>query len=154
MLQAGTAHNVVPGAAHLELSVRSFSERTRDRLRECLETLVVAQAESCGTVARVTFQPGYSVLRNTGEETAFAAAVARAITGSDAVTDDAEPMMASEDFAFMLQDRPGCLLRLGNGVGSSPVHHPCYDFDDASLPVGIAFWMRPVERFLPAAPVP
>ena len=153
VLQAGTAYNVVPGTAHLELSVRSFSEQTRDRLRERIETLVSAQAESYGTAARMAFQPGYPVLRNVAAETAFAADVAREVAGPGNVTDDAPPMMASEDFAFMLQQRPGCLLRLGNGVGSSPVHHPRYDFDDASLPVGIAFWTRLVERFLPSAPV-
>lgn len=153
VLQAGTAYNVVPGTAHLELSVRSFSEQIRDRLRERIEALVAAQAESYGTVARVTFQPGYPVLRNVAADTVLAADVAREVAGLGSVTDDAPPMMASEDFAFMLQQRPGCLLRLGNGIGSSPVHHPCYDFDDASLPVGIAFWARLAERFLPAAPV-
>ncbi len=154
VLQAGTAYNVVPGTAHLELSVRSFSEQTRDRLRERIEALVSAQAESYGTAARVAFQPGYPVLRNVAAETAFAADAAREVAGPGNVTDDAPPMMASEDFAFMLQQRPGCLLRLGNGVGSSPVHHPRYDFDDASLPVGIAFWTRLVERFLPSDLVP
>ena len=153
VLQAGTAYNVVPGTAHLELSVRSFSEQTRDRLRERIEALVAAQAESYGTAARVVFQPGYPVLRNIAADTALAADVAREVAGPGSVTDDASPMMASEDFAFMLQQRPGCLLRLGNGVGSSPVHHPRYDFDDAGLPVGIAFWTRLVERFLPPAPV-
>jgi len=154
VLHAGTTYNVVPGTARLELSVRAFSERTRDRLRERIQVLATAQAQSYGTVARVVYQPGYPVLENTVEEAAFAASVAREIAGSDAVTDDAPPMMASEDFAFMLQSRPGCLLRLGNGLDSSPVHHPNYDFDDTNLPVGIAFWTRLVERFLPAVATP
>ncbi|MDR3514288.1 MAG: amidohydrolase [Azospirillaceae bacterium] len=149
ILQSGTAYNVVPGNAHLELSVRSFSEQTRTLLRDRIASLAVAQATSYGARATVDYQPGYPVLQNSAAATAFAAGVARELVGPGAVTDDAAPMMASEDFAYMLQERPGCLLRLGNGIDSSPVHHPCYDFDDANLPIGIAFWTRLVERFLP-----
>ena len=72
------------------------------------------------------------MLRSAANETAFAAHVARELLGPNASTDHAPPMMASEDFACMLQGRPGCLLRLGNRKGSSPAHHPCYDFDDAA----------------------
>lgn len=80
--------------------------------------------------------------------------VAREPAGPDAVTGDASPMMASEDFACPMQSRPGCSLRLGDGVGSGPVRHPCCDFDDASLPVGTAFRTRRVGRCPSAEPAP
>ena len=86
-----------------------------------------------------------------------AAEVARELVGEARVIAPADRVMASEDFAFMLQQRPGCFIRLGNGVGTRVgeggcmVHNPRYDFNDANLPVGAAFWTRLVERFLSGA---
>ncbi len=148
VLHAGEVYNAVPGSARIELSIRSFDDRVRERLYTRITDLSRAQAASYGAVAQVAFEAGYPVLINANAEAKVAAEVAAELVGEDKVVCNAAPMMTSEDFAFMLRERPGCFLRLGNGVDSRPVHHPGYDFDDANLAVGIAFWTRLVERRL------
>jgi hippurate hydrolase len=153
-IQSGFANNVIPDSAVLQLSVRSFSATVRETLRQRITDLVHAQAQSYGATAEVDYVMGYPVVDNHAAETAFAAEVARELVGDARVIAPAERVLASEDFAFMLQRRPGCFIRLGNGVGNAVgeggcmVHNPRYDFNDANLPVGAAFWTRLVERFL------
>ncbi|MFS8980052.1 M20 family metallopeptidase [Cupriavidus necator] len=157
VLQAGTANNVIPASARLELSVRAFDLQVRELLRTRIEALANAQAESYGATVEIDYVLGYPVVINSEAETAFAIEVARELVGSANVDASFEPVMASEDFAFMLQQRPGCFLRLGNGIGQGMgeggcmVHNPRYDFNDATLPIGAAFWARLVERYLPVA---
>lgn len=157
VLQAGTANNVIPASARLELSVRAFDRQVRELLRTRIEALANAQAESYGATVEIDYVLGYPVVINSEAETAFAIEVARELVGSANVDASFEPVMASEDFAFMLQQRPGCFLRLGNGIGQGMgeggcmVHNPRYDFNDATLPIGAAFWARLVERYLPVA---
>ena len=154
-MQCGFANNVIADSATLELSVRSFSPAVREMLRQRIVDIAQAQAQSYGATADVDYVMGYPVVFNHEVETAFAAAVARELVGDDQVIAPAPPVMASEDFAFMLERRPGAFIRLGNGVGKGVgeggcmVHNPRYDFNDANLPVGAAFWTRLVERFLP-----
>jgi hippurate hydrolase len=153
-LQSGFANNVIPDVATLQLSVRSFSAKVREQLKTRIIALTHAQAESYGAKAEIDYVLGYPVVVNHEEETAFAIEVARELVGTEHVFPDADRVMASEDFAFMLQERPGCFLRLGNGVGGAVgeggcmVHNPKYDFNDSNLTVGAAFWTRLVERFL------
>ena len=87
---------------------------------------------------------------NSDAETDFAVQVARELVGDDKVVAHTDILMGSEDFAFMLQKRPGTFLRIGNGAGEDGcmVHNPHYDFNDRNLPVGAAFWTRLVERYL------
>ena len=80
--------------------------------------------------------------------TAIAARVAEEVVGSEQMVADAPPSMASEDFAFMLQARPGCYVWLGSGDGVRALHSPGYDFNDAVLPVGAAYWVRLAETIL------
>jgi hippurate hydrolase len=87
------------------------------------------------------------VLVNSEAETAFARQVAEELVGPDRVVAPFPPVSGSEDFAFYLQRKPGCFLRLGNGEGAM-LHHPKYDFNDQILPVGAAYWARLVERYL------
>lgn len=153
-IKGGFANNVIPDTATMLLSVRSFSAAVRERLRQRITDLVHAQAQSYGATADVRYVMGYPVVDNDAEQTAFAAEVARELVGDEHVITPADRVMGSEDFAFMLQQRPGCFIRLGNGVGARVgeggcmVHNPRYDFNDANLPVGAAFWTRLVERFL------
>jgi hippurate hydrolase len=149
-LHAGTANNVIAGTATLELSVRSFSADVRALLKRRITELVEAQAASYGAKAVIEYVEGYPVVLNTDDETAFAIEVARELVGSENVVEHADLLMGSEDFAFMLQKRPGTFLRLGNGVGEDGcmVHNPHYDFNDRNLPIGAAFWARLVERYL------
>ncbi|MGN6139572.1 MAG: M20 aminoacylase family protein [Ralstonia sp.] len=153
-IQCGFANNVIADSATLQLSVRSFNPDIRYLLRKRIADLVHAQAQSYGATAEVDYVMGYPVVFNHEKETEFAAEVARELVGSDRVIAPAEPVMASEDFAFMLERRPGSFIRLGNGVGDGVgdggcmVHNPRYDFNDANLTVGAAFWTRLAERFL------
>ncbi|SAL56712.1 M20 aminoacylase family protein [Caballeronia humi] len=149
-LHAGTANNVIPNSATMELSVRSFSEDVRALLKRRISALAEAQAASYGAKAVVKYEEGYPVVVNTDAETEFAAQVARELVGEENVVGNADILMGSEDFAFMLQQRPGSFLRIGNGAGEDGcmVHNPHYDFNDKNLPIGAAYWTRLVERYL------
>ena len=159
-LQAGQANNVIPASARLELSVRALDREVRALLERRIRALAVAQAEGFGCRAQIDWRSGYAVLVNTPAETAFAREVALELLGPERVTPQGPPLTGSEDFAFMLERVPGSYLLIGNGQGAddgSPasaacmVHHPGYDFNDANLPVGAAYWVRLAERFLVAA---
>ncbi|MGI4859404.1 MAG: M20 aminoacylase family protein [Janthinobacterium lividum] len=155
-LHAGTVNNVIPDSARLELSVRSFSPEVRALLKRRIQELATAQAQSYGATVTIDYRDGYPVVVNTDAETDFAAQVARELVGADQVVEQTDLIMGSEDFAFMLQERPGSFLRLGNGDGSGVdedgcmVHNPMYDFNDRNLPIGAAYWARLVERYLEA----
>jgi hippurate hydrolase len=149
-LHAGTANNVISNSAKLELSVRSFSEDVRALLKRRIAELVQAQATSYGATAIVAYVGGHPAVVNTDAETEFATRVARELVGEENVVANADILMGSEDFAFMLHERPGSFLCIGNGAGEDGcmVHNPQYDFNDANLPIGAAYWTRLVERFL------
>ncbi len=149
-MHAGTVNNVIPSRATLELSVRSFDPKVRELLKRRIKELVESQAASYGATATVKYLEGYPVVVNSDAETEFAIQVARELVGEQNVVAHADLLMGSEDFAFMLQQRPGSFLRLGNGAGEDGcmVHNPHYDFNDKNLPVGAAYWARLVERFL------
>ncbi|MBN8511187.1 MAG: amidohydrolase [Burkholderiales bacterium] len=150
LFQAGTANNVIPGSATLDLSVRALDRGVRELLRRRIHELAQAQAASLGVSAEVAYEDGYPVLVNAPGETAFAQQVAVELLGPERVLVDKPPLMGSEDFAFMLERRPGCYFFLGNGdgEGSCMVHNPGYDFNDAAMETGAAFWALLVQRFL------
>lgn len=112
----------------------------------------MAQAESFGVRAHVDFRQGYCVLVNTPEETAFARRVGVELVGAGQVIAQVPAATGSEDFAFMLEKRPGCCLFIGNGVGDAHgacmVHNPDYDFNDGNLPIGAAYWALLAETYL------
>ena len=152
--QAGDANNVIPQTATLKLSVRSLDRSVRELLNRRIRELVEAQAHSYGVRAEVDFRGGYPVLVNTPAETEFARQVGRELVGDAKVTEQAEPLTGSEDFAFMLEDVPGSYLLIGNGDdatgghGACMVHNPNYDFEDRNIAVGSAYWVKLAERFL------
>jgi hippurate hydrolase len=150
LFQSGTVNNVIPGSARLELSVRALDREVRQLLKLRIQQVVSQQAASLGVSAEVDYQEGYPVLVNTEAETAFAARVATELIGAERVLLDKPPVMGSEDFAYMLEHRPGCYLFLGNGdgEGSCMVHNPGYDFNDAAMATGAAFWSLLAERYL------
>ena len=149
-LRAGIAANVIPESAILELSIRSFDPQVRQRLQERITGLAETQALSFGGTAQVDYRRGYPMVVNSEAETAFARQVAEELVGPDKVIAPFGPVTGSEDFAYYLEKKPGCFLRLGNGEQCAMLHNPKYDFDDANLPVGAAYWTRLVERFLAA----
>ena len=149
-IHGGTAVNAIAGTLKLELSIRSFSEEIRTLLKRRLVSLVEAQAASYGARARIEYIEGYPVLVTSDAETEFAIEVARELVGAEHVVEEMGLQMGSEDFAFMLQQRPGTFVRIGNGPGEDGclLHNPRYDFNDDILAVGAAFWTRLVERYL------
>lgn len=148
-MHGGKAMNVIADEVTLGLSVRSFDDDVRALLQRRITDLARSHAMSYGATAEVDYQLGHPVLVNSEQETALARRVAQELVGSDHVT-DIDRLTGSEDFAYMLQQRPGCLLRIGNGDGDDvPLLHTArYDFNDDNLTVGSAYWVRLVERFL------
>ncbi|KPG01961.1 amidohydrolase [Rhodopseudomonas sp. AAP120] len=145
---AGSAFNVIPQTARLIGTARALSPDVRDQLERQIEELATHIAKAHGATARVTYGRGYPVTVNHAEQTTFAADTAASLIGDDKVDRELAPMMGAEDFAYMLQERPGSIIFLGNG-DSAGLHHPRYDFNDAAIPYGISYWTRLVERALP-----
>ncbi|HUG59912.1 MAG TPA: amidohydrolase, partial [Candidimonas sp.] len=151
-INAGHINNVIPQKAVLKLSVRSLNAEVRALLENRIKALVRAQAESFGVQADVLYEQGYPVLVNSLSETDFARNAAIEFTGKDNVVIQTPARLGSEDFAFMLEEVPGCYLFIGNGdgnkEGSCAVHNPNYDFNDKNLINGGAFWAFLAERYL------
>ena len=141
------AFNVIPQKATLKGTVRTMSTEMRDLAETRLAKLATGVAESFGAVARVNYMRNYPVTVNHPDQTEFAAEVARAVSGDCA---DAEQVMGGEDFAFMLEERPGAYILMGNGP-TAALHHPAYDFNDEAIPAGCSWWAEVVERRMPAA---
>jgi hippurate hydrolase len=150
LLQAGTVSNVIPDSARMELSVRSFDAAVRDRLEERIRALAQSHAHGFGAQIDIEYDRGYPVLINSDVETQFARQVAEELVGPARVVHPFPAVTGSEDFAYYLQHKPGCFLRLGNGEASAMLHNPRYDFNDDNLTIGAAYWARLVERWLPA----
>jgi hippurate hydrolase len=147
-VHAGQASNVIPEFATLGLSIRSFSPEVRNRLQERITHLVRDQVSSYGGEVEIEYERGYPVVINSEAETDFARQVAEELVGPAQVVFPFGPVTGSEDFAYYLQHKPGSFLRLGNGLDSVMLHNAKYDFNDANLSVGAAYWTRLVERFL------
>lgn len=147
-IHAGNAPNVIPETCEFKISVRTFSSAVRKQMIERVQRVLNAQAESYGATVHIEHRPGYPVVVNSAEETAFAQEVAVELFGADAVVRDFPQITGSEDFAYYLERRPGCFMRMGNGVDSAALHNEKYDFNDENLASGTAFWTRLVERFL------
>lgn len=150
-IRAGEAPNVIPDSAEMKLSVRALSRDARDVLLKRIPEVAQAQAESFGASARVVHVNGTPVLMNDEAMTRFACDVASRQFGAERAHYGAQPLMGSEDFAFMLDAHPqGCYLIIGNGdgEGSCMVHNPGYDFNDECLAPGSEYWCALVESYL------
>jgi len=149
---AGDAPNVIPGEAELRLTVRALRPEVRDLLEKRIGEIAHAQAAVFGATAEVNYIRRYPVLNNDPAMTELCKQVVRDGFGADGLIDDAEPVTASEDFAFFLEKVPGCYVNIGNGVGSEGgcmVHNPGYDFNDRVLSTGASYWVHLAERCLP-----
>ena len=148
ILRAGTVSNVIPGTATVGGTVRSFTPEMRDMAERRLGELAEGIARGFGVAAEVLYERSYPATVNHPDHAAFAAEVAREIVGDGLVVGDLAPEMGAEDFAYMLEARPGAYLFLGQGGGPF-CHHPEYDFDDRIAPIGASFFARLAERALP-----
>ncbi|MDH0334797.1 M20 aminoacylase family protein [Metapseudomonas otitidis] len=149
--QAGEAANVIPQTARLRLSLRALDPTVRERQLQRVMAIIRGHAASHGCQVQIEHRPAYPVTVNHPAETAFARRVALDLAGADAVQ-DAPTLMGSEDFGWMLQRCPGSYLMIGNGDGPM-VHNPAYDFNDAILPRGAAYWAALAESWLQVTPV-
>jgi hippurate hydrolase len=149
MFQAGSTDNVIPQKALLRGTCRSLTNEVQDLLERRVGEVVEGVARLHGAKAKLTYNRGYPVTRNHPAQTAFAASVAGEVVGPDRVDEDVVPVMGAEDFSFMLNARPGAFIFVGNG-DSAGLHHPEYDFNDDAIPIGASYWVRLVERAMPA----
>jgi amidohydrolase len=147
---AGDAYNVIPQTARLSGTVRAFSSATMTMIGERMARTAQGVAQAMGATAKVDFRVNFAPTVNDPQQAEFAASVCTELVGAECV-DRAPPLiMASEDFSFMLERVPGCFLNIGNGAGEGgcEVHNPAYDFNDAAIPHGVAFFVRAVQRRL------
>jgi hippurate hydrolase len=147
-VNGGTAHNIIPREVKLTGTIRTLQQEVRTLIEKRLHELVTQLAAAFGVTAEITLHAGYPVTHNAPQQTAFAARVARDIAGDAQVADTADGTMGGEDFAYMLEARPGAFIFLGNGE-SSPLHSDTYDFNDEALPYGVSYWIRLAELALP-----
>ncbi len=148
-IHTGTVDNVIPDTAYLNGTIRTFDPQVREMVQRRFEEIVAGQAASYGVSAELTYEIGYPATVNDGTKVDFAASVAREVVGETRVEANAGREMGAEDFAYMLEKRPGAYLFLGQGPGAG-LHHPQYDFNDEIAPVGASFFARLVERAQPA----
>jgi hippurate hydrolase len=149
-IQAGATYNVVPESALIKIGVRTLDPRVRTLVETRIQQFVSAQAESFGLQSEVVYERKYPVLVNHAAQTERAREAAIRLVGAANVV-ERPPVMGSEDFAYMLEHRPGAYVRLGNGLGEDGgcmVHNPLYDFNDKALPMGAAFWAHLAQSYL------
>ena len=149
VFQGGQADNVIPQYVRLGGTVRSLSPDVRELLKKRVREVVEGTARPYGAKAELTYTAGYPVLVNEERSTAFAASVAGDVAGKDNVIIDWPPLMGAEDFAYMLEERPGAFIYIGNG-DTAGLHHPAYDFNDEAIPLGTSYWVRLAETALAA----
>ena len=140
------ASNVIAHEARLAGTVRTLDASNRAFAETRIRAIAEGTASALGASARVDWQSGYPVTVNTPEHTAYAADVARTISPS--VDDTVDPIMPAEDFSYMLEERPGAYIFLGNG-DTAMCHHPAYNFDDEAIPFGSSWYSGMVEARLP-----
>ncbi|MBD3677379.1 MAG: amidohydrolase [Rhodobacteraceae bacterium] len=141
------AFNVIPQRVTLRGTVRTLSAQMRDLAETRIKAIADGVAATFGGTVKVDYDRNYPVMVNHEEQTEFAADVARKVSGN---CDEAPLVMGGEDFAFMLEERPGAYILVGNG-DTAAVHHPEYNFNDEAIPAGCSWWAEIVESRMPAA---
>ncbi|WP_271025370.1 M20 aminoacylase family protein [Rhizobium sp. RCAM05973] len=146
---AGNAHNVIPSEASFGGTVRTLDHEMRDLAEQRFRQVVSGIAASHGAEVEIEFHRNYPVTFNHADETDHARSIAEEIAGAGNVVPDVDPMMAGEDFSYMLLARPGAFIFVGNG-DSAGLHNPAYDFNDEAIAHGISYWVRLAEQRLNA----
>lgn len=151
-IRAGTAFNVIPPHAELSINVRTSQVDTQKLIEQRIREIVDSQCAAYGATADIVVNNLAPVMVNHKKETLFAEEVGREVFGAEAVANTCSSMdSSSEDFAWMLQECPGCYIMIGNGEdghGGCSVHNPGYDFNDEAIPFGASLWVRLVETYL------
>ena len=152
-IHGGDTWNVIPETVVLRGTVRTLEAAIQDKTQAAMQQVCEGVARTHGATIALDYRRGYPGVVNTPAETAAAVAAAASLVGDAQVHTDVKPAMGSEDFAFMLQKRPGAYIGIGAGEGQNdpPVHNPYYDFNDNILPLGAAYWVALVRQQLPVA---
>ncbi|MEO9653067.1 MAG: M20 aminoacylase family protein [Roseobacter sp.] len=148
-IHTGTTDNVIPETCYINGTLRTFNKDVQAMAVQRMKEIVAGQAASFGVEAKVEVEFGYPPTINDDEKAGVAAQVAKEIAGEAAVNEHARPIMAAEDFSYMLEARPGAYINLGQGE-TAGCHHPLYNFNDEIGPIGASFFARLVERVQPA----
>ncbi|KPF99905.1 amidohydrolase [Rhodopseudomonas sp. AAP120] len=145
---AGNARNVIPQIAELKGTVRTLKADVRDLVEKRIHEVAAGVAQSTGAKITVAYERGYPVVVNHADQTEVAQRIARDIAGEANVV-SMPPLMGAEDFAYMLEARPGAFIFIGNG-DSAGLHHPAYNFNDDAIVYGTSYWIKLVETQLAA----
>ncbi|RUW60924.1 M20/M25/M40 family metallo-hydrolase, partial [Mesorhizobium sp. M4B.F.Ca.ET.049.02.1.2] len=146
---ASQAYNVIADKVEMGGTVRSLTSAVRDLAEQQIRLCAEGVARGLGAEIEFTHRRLEPLTFNHTAGTHLAISAARGLVGHDAVNDNVKPSMGSEDFAYMLEARPGAIILLGNG--STPgLHNPAYDFDDEAIPYGVGYWVNLVEKILAA----
>jgi len=147
----GDAYNVIPDAVEIHGCTRCFSPKVQAMMEQKMRTQAEQICAAFGASATFYYEKRYPPTVNAQAETEMAAKAAASVVGAERVNLNPKPAMGSEDFAYMLQAKPGSYIWIGNGdgEGSCMVHNPSYDFNDAILPIGASYWVKLVEQLLP-----
>ncbi|MAI54736.1 MAG: peptidase M20 [Gammaproteobacteria bacterium TMED95] len=147
----GDAYNVIPDQVSISGCTRCFSTRVQAQFEQSIERVACGIASGFGAEIEFSYERRYPPTVNSPTETESAAEAAIAVSGATAVNRAPKPSMGSEDFAYMLQEKPGCYIWIGNGdgEGSCMIHNPGYDFNDEILPIGASYWSALVAQLLP-----
>lgn len=149
-IHTGSADNIVPDDAWICGTVRSFDPDVREMVQRRMTGICAGQGAAYDVTATLNYIEGYPATINDPDQTVFAADAARDVVGEANVADSVGREMGAEDFSYMLNERPGCYLFLGQGDGPG-VHNTGYDFNDGIAPIGASFFARLVERAQPAS---
>ncbi|MBT4628032.1 MAG: amidohydrolase, partial [Rhodospirillales bacterium] len=151
MFHAGSASNVIPNTATLTASVRTLNQDVRDMIKQRMSDICDGLAAAYGATIKLDYEEGYPALINHPYETDRAVLAAKAVVGEGNVNAEQPPTMGSEDFAYMLEARPGAYILLGQGDENNvhQLHHSHYDFNDEILAIGASYWATLAEQELP-----
>ena len=147
---AGDAYNVIPNDIEIKGCTRCFSPKIQKQLEEQMHQITKSLCDAYGATYEFEFEHRYPATINSEEEAEIAGKVAQQVVGEERVNLSPTPGMGSEDFAYMLQEKPGSYIWIGNGdgEGSCMVHNPGYDFNDEILPIGATYWVKMAEEIL------
>jgi amidohydrolase len=148
-IKAGDAFNVIPQHATLMGTVRTLSKEMRDMAEIRFRAIVAGVAAAFGATATIEYDRGYPVTFNHADQTDITVGVVKKAFGIGNIDTTVPPTMGSEDFSFMLEERPGAYIFMGNGE-SAGLHHPAYEFNDGAIPHGMRYWASLVETTMPA----
>ena len=147
---SGSAWNILPEEAVLRGTIRTFKPEVQELVERAVERLCSGVASANAAQIGVVFDHRYPATVNSANETEICREVAASLFGADKVRKDELPSMGAEDFAYMLREKPGCYVWLGNGPGTGgcTLHNPHYDFNDGIIALGVRYWVNLVAQTL------